>query len=268
VIRSGLRTLERPSSRKRRRALALVALAFALVGSLAAWLGNTGTVSAVVSVAPGASPDGVWATVDTNVTSNGIYRAATGPAVQGGIVIAKVLTAKSNTNHVLVSFDWTNAQQAQQIMNSSSVWLSIGLYHTTHTGNCNHTTSSSDTVQVYVNLTEGGQPYCAVLDTSETGFPTAQVVSNKLRLTQSVVGGYLRPQLDGTTGTNAACGAASSGALSADDAAWCNPATVSNADQRALFAIATVTTSGGIPFGSYQNNATSLQVFMQAQRSS
>jgi hypothetical protein len=267
-MQSDLRTLERPPSHKRRRALAIIALSVALLASVGAWLSTTGSISAVVTVAPGAPASGVFATVDTNVTSNGVYRASIGPGIQGGVVLAKVLTAKTNTNSVLVSYAWTNAQQAQLIFTSSFVWLSVGLYHTTHTGNCNHTASGLDTVQPYVNLTEGGQGYCAVLDTAETGYPTSQMVSNKLRLSQNMVGGYLTPSLDGTTGTNAACGAASSGALSADDAAWCNPATVSVNDQRALFAIATITTSGGIPYGTYQAQATNLQVFMQARRAS
>jgi hypothetical protein len=267
-MQSDLRTLERPPSHKRRRALAIVALAVALLGSVGAWLGTTGSTALSVSVAPGAPANGIFATVDTNVTSNGIYRAAIGPGVQGGVVLAKVLTAKANTNRVQVSYAWTNAQQAQLIFTSSAVWLSIGLYHTTHTGICNHTAGALDTVQPYVNLTEGGQGYCAVLDTAETGYPTSQMVSNKLRLSQNLVGGFLTPQLDGTTGTNAVCGAASSGALSADDAAWCNPATVSDNDQRALFAIATITTSGGIPYGSYQAQTSNLQVYMQARRAS
>lgn len=222
----------------RRRAIAIVLVAAAFIGSVTYWLASTGGSGSSISPPAGTPSSGKVADVTTmssTVTStNGAAQ------LQTGLALAELTTSKTMANQIRVEISWTNAVQGARVLNNPNVQISIGLYHTIHTGQCNSASHSVDAP--LVNLTDtDSNTYCAALDQGATGkFANS---TGKLLLAQNQVAGYLTPSLDGS-GTLSAC--TSSGS---DTDTWCQPASITDSSQRALYVIASIVTPGGIPQG-------------------
>lgn len=237
--------------RVRRRAIAILLVAAAFIGSVTYWLASTG--GSTSSIAPPAGTPSSGSIADVATMSSNVTSTNGAAQLQTGVALAKLTMSKTVTNHIRVEVSWTNAVQGARVLNNPNVQISIGIYHTIHTGNCNSASNSVDAP--LVNLTDtNADTYCAALDESATGkFANS---SGKLLLAQNQVAGYLKPSIDGS-GSLSAC--ASSGS---DTNTWCQPASVSDSNQRALYVIASIVTPGGIPQGQ-QPNLSSLTFYTQ-----
>ena len=236
----------------RRRALALLAVSISFVATAGYWLGATGTTSPSISPLPGTSNGAV---ADIAAMSSGVTRTNGGAQLQVGVALAKLTVAAAATNHLRLQVAWTNADQGGQVLNNPNAQISVGLYHPIHTGNCNASSQSVDAPLVNITDTDGST-YCGALDESATGSSSVSS-AGKLLLAKSIVGGYLKPALDGS-GSVAGCAGSS-----VDTGSWCQPSSISDADQRALFLVASIVTPGGIPQGQ-QASLDSLDFFEQA----
>lgn len=243
----------RPGPRARRRAVAIVAVAVALAVSLTYWLANTGATSSSISPPSGVPSDGKAADVTT--MSSTVTRTNGAAQLQTGVAIAKLTTGKALAKHLRVEVSWTNAVQGARVLNNPNAQISVGIYHTIHTGACNSPSNSVDAPLVDVTDTDSNT-YCAALDQGATGkFVSA---AGKLMLAQNQVTGYLLASVD-ASGTVNAC--ASSGS---DTDVWCQPSSVTDPSQRALFVIASIVTPGGIPQGQ-QPQLTSLNFYTEVR---
>ena len=240
-----------------RRLLPVAAIVVAAVTAATYFLGTSGSTSLSVSSPAGLPASG--AVADVTTMSSTVTRANGGAQLNTGVDVAKINVAAGYTNKIRVEIAWTNANQAISVLNNPHAQISVGLYHTIHTGNCN--TGSGTTVDApLVNLTDtDSATYCAALDQSATGSPSVSS-TGKLLLTTSDVGGNLNPALDGS-GSLSACAANTSN----DNDVWCQPASVTNSSQRALFVIASITVPGTIPPGQ-QASVSTLGFFVRARR--
>lgn len=228
----------RLARRAPRRAIATLLVLGAFVASFAYWLGSTGGSASSISPPPGTPSSGSVAEVTTmssDVTStNGAAQ------LQTGVALAKLTMSKTMANHIRVEISWTNAVQGARVLNNPNVQISIGVYHAIHTGDCNSASHSVDAPLVNVTDTDSNT-YCAALDENATGkFANP---SGKLLLAQNQVAGYLAPKVDGS-GSLSPCASSAS-----DTDTWCQPASVTDSNQRTLFVIASIVTPGGIPQG-------------------
>jgi len=226
---------------RRRRAAAMVFVAAALFASVGSFLATTGSSSPNVAPPPGTPSSGNVADVTNYVTT--VNRTNGGAQLQVGVSLAKIVVSSAFSKGIRVNIAWTNTSQAAKVLNNPNVQISIGLYHTIHTGNCNTSTSGNVDAPL-VNLTDtDSNTYCAALDQGATGQFASP--AGKLLLAQNQVGGFLLPSVDGS-GTLSACAASAT-----DTDTWCEPASLlpSNSNQRALFVVASIVTPGGIPQG-------------------
>lgn len=239
-----------------RRWLPVAAVAVAAVTAGTYFLGASASSNITISPPAGLPASGNVADVTTMAST--VTRANGGARLDTGVTVAKINVASAYTNKIRVEISWTNAGQAISILNNPHAQISIGLYHTIHTGNCN--TGSGTTVDApLINLTDtDSATYCAALDQSATGSPSVSS-TGKLLLTTAQVGGNLNPALDGSSALSAC---ASSGV---DTGGWCQPASVTDASQRALYAIASITIPGTIP-PSQQASVSTLGFFVRARR--
>ena len=242
---------------RRRRAAAIVFVGAALFASVGSFLATTGISSPSVAPPPGTPSSGNVADVTTYTST--VNRTNGAAQLQVGVTLAKIVVSSLFSNGIRVNIDWTNTAQAAKVLNNPNVQISIGLYHTIHTGSCN-TSSPGNVDAPLVSITDtDSNTYCAALDQGATGQFASP--TGKLLLAQNQVGGFLLPSVDGS-GALAAC--ASSGT---DTNTWCQPASLSsNANQRVLFVVASVVTPGGIPQGQQPSLATmSFYVGVNAQ---
>lgn len=228
----------RPGRRVRRRAVAIIVVSVAFVASVTYWLAITGATSSSISPPAGAPTSGAVAEVTT--MSSTVTRTNGAAQLQTGVALAKLATSKTEANHLRVEVSWTNAVAGARVLNNPNVQISVGVYHTIHTGACNSASNSVDAPLVNVTDTDSNT-YCVALDQGATGKFVSS--TGKLLLAQNQISGYLFTSVDGS-GSLSAC--ASSGS---DTDTWCQPASVSDASQRALFVIASIVTPGGIPQG-------------------
>jgi hypothetical protein len=241
-------------SRARRRAVAVVTVGLALIASVTVWLATTGVATTSISPPAGAPSSGDVANV-TSMSST-VTRTNGAAQLQTGVALAKLALAKSNSTGLRVDIAWTNANHTARVLSNPNVQISIGVYHTVHAGNCKSTAQSVDAP--LVNLTDtDSATYCAALDQGATGRFVSS--TGKLLLAQNQVDGFLLPALDGSD-TLDSC--ASSGG---DTDVWCQPASVTDPNQRALFLIASIVTPGGIPEGQ-QPDLNSLDFFIGVRR--
>ena len=242
--------------RARRRGVAILAICVAFISSLTYWLATTGSTTFSISPPSGAPTSGDIASVTT--MSSTVTRTNGAAQLETGVTLAKLALAKSNSTNLRVDVAWTNTNQAARVLNNPNVQISVGVYHTIHTGNCNSASQSVDAP--LVNLTDtDSNTYCAALDQGATGRFVSS--TGKLLLAGNQVGGFLIPVKDGS-GNLSSC--TSSGS---DTDVWCQPASISDSNQRALFVIASIVTPGGIPLGQ-QPNLTSLNFFIGVRRQS
>lgn len=222
----------------RRQALAVILVAFAFIASVSYWLATTGANSPSISPPSGTPSTGRIADVTT--MSSTVTRTNGAANLQTGVALAKLTMSKTWSNHLRIEVSWTNAVAGAQVLNNPNAQISVGIYHTIHTGNCNSASTNVDAPRV--NLTDtDSNTYCAALDQGATGkFANS---TGKLLLARNQVAGYLLASVDGS-GSLSAC--ASSGS---DTDTWCQPASLADSNQRALFVIASIVTPGGIPQG-------------------
>jgi len=240
-----------------RRRLAVAAIAVAAITTGTYFLATSGTTG--LTVAPPAGLPASGSVADVTPMASTVTRTNGGATLNTGVTIAKINVVASHTNRIRVEIAWTNVNQAVSVLNNPNAQISIGVYHAIHTGNCN--TGSGATVDApLINLTDtDSNSYCVALDQSATGSPSVSP-TGKLLLTKSIVAGNLNPSLDGS-GALSAC---ASNTLNDNDV-WCQPASVTDANQRALFVIASVTTPGTIPAGQ-QASVSTLGFFVKVRR--
>lgn len=241
-----------------RRRLAVVAIVVAAFSTGAYVLATSGTSNLAISSPPGLPASGhvadVTAMTGTVTRTNGAATLAT------GVRIAKVNVAAAYANKMSLQISWTNVSQAVSVLNNPNAQISIGVYHTIHSGNCNTAGTGSTVDAPLINLTDtDSATYCAALDQSATGSPSVST-TGKLLLTTSIVAGTLNPALAGS-GTVSACAVNTAN----DNDVWCQPSSVTDANQRALFVIASVTVPGSIPSGQ-QASVSTLGFFVTATR--
>jgi len=252
---SSVGTARRPVVLRRWLAVAAVAVAAITAGTY--YLGTSGSAGLSISTPPGLPASG--AVADVTTMSSTVTRTNGGAQLSTGVTVAKINVAKNYTNKIRVEIAWTNANQAISVLNNPNAQISIGVYHTIHTGNCNGSTGGTVTAPL-VNLTDtDNATYCVSLDQSSTGSPSVSS-AGKLLLAKDIVAGNVNPALDGS-GTLSACAAN----VSNDNDVWCQPASVTDANQRALFVIASVTTPGTIPPGQ-QASVSTLGFYVRVRR--
>src|SRR5579875_2175317 len=234
-----------------RKALAASAVALAaLVSGSLFYLGATGSTTTSISP-PAGAPSSTAAAQVTPVA--GTIQRRTGQALkQVGILLAKVTTAASTANHLKVSVDWLDPNDAGRVLNNPNAQLSIGLYHDVHTGACNQATSYTVTNSpTSVTLTDptDGATYCALLDTSATGSST--VSTGALFLSKEDLS---------SSGDSVLCTANTTN----DADTPCDPSYLaSNLAERVLYVGLSIVTPGGNPHGQ-QPQAGSLSFFVRA----
>ncbi|HET8895127.1 MAG TPA: hypothetical protein VFM96_13620 [Gaiellaceae bacterium] len=240
-----------------RRWLALAAVAAAAIATGTFFLGSSGSAGLSISTPPGLPASGNVADVTT--MSSTVTRTNGASVLTTGVTVAKLNVAKAYANKIRVEIAWTNANQAISVLNNPNAQISIGVYHPIHTGNCVGTTGGTVTAPL-INLTDtDSNTYCVSLDQSSTGSPSVSA-TGKLLLAKDIVAGNVNPALDGS-GALSACAAN----LVNDNDVWCQPASVTDANQRALFIIASVTTPGTIPPGQ-QASVSSLGFYVRVRR--
>lgn len=179
--------------------------------------------------------------------------------LQAGLAVAKVVVAKTASNHARLIVSWTNATAAAQVLNNPNAQISVGVYHPIHTGNCvAGPPNSVDSPLVNITDPDNSQSLCGSLDQSATGSSSVSS-TGKLLLAKSLVTGFLDPALDGS-GALSACASALN-----DSGGWCQPSSVSDSDKRALYLVSSIVTPGGIPQGQ-SATGTSLDFFVKAKR--
>lgn len=255
VISSARGTSRR--SRQLRRRLAVAAAASAAITTGTYFLAASGSGGLTISPPAGLPASGSVADV-TAMTST-VTRANGGANLQTGVTIAKVTVAGSYANKIRIEIAWTNVAQRVSVLNNPNAQISIGLYHTIHTGNCN-TGSGATTVAPLLNLTDtDSNTYCVALDQTATGSPSVSA-EGKLLLTANTIAGDINPKLSGSSSLSA-CAAN----VVNDNDVWCQPASIADANQRALFVVATVTIPGTIPAGQ-QASVSTLGFYVKASR--
>jgi hypothetical protein len=222
----------------RRRAIALVTISVAFGVSVSYWLAATGSSSSSISTPAGAPPGGAVAAV--TAMSASVTRTNGAAQLDTGVALAKLSMSKTVTDRIRVEVAWTDAVSGARVLNNPNAQISVGIYHTIHTGSCNAASQSVDAP--LINLTDtDSNSYCAALDQSSTGRFVSS--TGKLLLAANQIEGFLLPKTDGSGALNACTSSAT------DTDAWCQPASVTNSDQRALFVVASIVTPGGLPQG-------------------
>jgi len=249
--------------RRHRRALALTGLGLSFFGTVGFWLAATGVVTNSISPPAGSPSNGSFATVTPLSTT--VNRTNGGAQLQTGVALAKIVLSSAVTTSARVDVDWTNVGAAASILGNPNAQISIGLYYPIHTGNC--LTSTPGSVDApFINLTDtGNSTYCVTLDEGSTGRYVSS--TGKLLLAQNQVGGYLIPSIN--TSTISACGAApldGSGNPYDVTGTPCQPASITDSNQRALWVIASIVTPGTIPQG-VQPSLTTLSFFVGVKAS-
>ena len=233
-------------------AVLLIVCSFVLTGAF--WLGGSGTAGPSITPLAGSS-DGAVAAV-TAMTSS-VSRSSGGALLQTGVALSKIVVAASASNGIAVNVAWTNVSAAVRVLNNPNAQISIGLYHPIHTGNCVSASTSVDAPLVNITDTDS-TALCGALDQAATGSASVSP-TGKLLLAPTVVGGTLTPALDGS-GAISACAAAAN-----DNGGWCQPASISDSNQRALFVVASIVTPGTIPQGQ-QADLSTLDFFTSVRR--
>lgn len=250
--------ITRPS-RRRRQTFALVAIAVAILASVAAFgLANTGNSEAEIKPLPG-SEGGAVAVV--TAMSSKVTRPNGGAQLNTGVALARIAVAQAAASHIRVNVSWTNVQEVSGgILGNPNSQISIGLYHPIHSGECTSSDKESNkgkeiaAPRVTIEDTNA-EKLCGALDEASTGSSTVSA-EGKLLLTKTLIGGFMEPSIAGKAALNA---------CSATAEAWCHTETVKDENQDPLYLVASIVTPGGIPQGQ-QSVAGSLKFFVNVKR--
>lgn len=251
-------TMTRASAKgsKRRRAIALIASALAVVAAVGTFmLGGTGSSSPSIKELPGANSGAV---AQVTELSSAVTRPNGAAQLDAGVALDRLLIAEEASSHIQVSAFWTNVQEAAKVLLNPNAQLSIGLYHPIHTGECSATDDESnkgkevDAPRVTIEDTNK-EKLCGALDEAAKGSASVSG-TGKLLLSKGLIGGYLRPSLNGEKLS----------ACAASGTSWCKPATAGE-HQAALYLITSIVTPGGIPQGE-QAQASKLNFYTKVKR--
>ncbi|HVH50947.1 MAG TPA: hypothetical protein VM690_02290 [Gaiellaceae bacterium] len=255
---SGLELIPRRSTAKvLRRLLVVGAAVAAAVTTGLFFLGSSGTGGLSISAPAGLPASGNVADVTT--MSSNVTRTNGAALLQTGVTIAKINVAESYSAKIRVEISWNNVNNAATLLNNPNTQISIGIYHAIHTGNCVGTAGATTTAPL-INLTDtDSNTYCVSLDQTATGSPSVSA-TGKLLLAKNLIAGNLNPIQD-LSGAEIACAAN----VANDNDVPCQPAGVTDANQRALFVIASLTTPGTVPVGQ-QASVGSLSFFVRVRR--
>ncbi len=253
--------LSNPKRNRRRMAVlsaVILAAACGTIGSFA--LANSGSVSASVTPPAGAPSTGQSVSVDTAIASsisvsNGDDSSA---KLDKGVVLGRISVTPVDAAKIKAEVYWTDPYDATDELRSPHAQISMGLYYPVHSGSC--VSASKDTwVNTYVNVTDSGTTYCAVLDKTASG--SQNVAEGKIMESVHQPGGFLLPDLsDG--GSLPACSSVSSANYSAAETSpsnWCQPSSVSGSG--VIYVASAILTPGGIPQGQ-QSQLSSLHFFI------
>lgn len=249
----------RSTALRLRRRLAVIAIVVAAAATGTYFLAASGTTG--LSISPPAGLPASGAVAEVTPMSSTVTRTNGGATLQTGVTVAKIAVAASYSNKIRVEIFWTNANQSISVLNNPDAQISIGVYHAIHTGNCNTDIGSGATIVApLINLTDtDSATYCVSLDQTATGSPSVSS-AGKLLLERNLVGGNLNPGVDASSALSACASN-----ISNDNDVWCQPASITNANQRALFVIASVTVPGTIPVGQ-QASVSTLGFYVKVRR--
>ena len=240
---------KRARSRRRRRALLVLALAGSLVATGGAWLADTGTTTLNIQPAPGLASDGKVASITP--LSSSFTRPNGNAQIQAGVAIDKIEIAQGFATSVKLDLAWLNPGDAAQVLNNPNAQIHVGLYYPIYTGTCASGESASVDSQ-RATITDGAT-LCTRLDASATG---AIVDNGKMILHFTQLSGFIRPGTADPTPTECTS--------STENTTWCAPAGL-GASKNVLYVAATIATPGGKPAGQ-QNNVSSLEFFTRVDR--
>ena len=128
-------------------------------------LANSGSVSASIQPAAGAPSGGQVASVDTAIASsisvtNGDNNSAN---LDTGVVLGRISVTPVDAASIKAEVYWTDPYDATDELRSPNAQISMGLYYPVHDGSC-VTASKGTWINTYVDVTDSGTTYCAVLD--------------------------------------------------------------------------------------------------------
>ena len=252
-------------NRMRMAALGAVILvaAGATVTSFA--LANSGSVSASIQPAAGAPSGGQVASVDTAIASSiSVTNGDNGSAnLDTGVVLGRISVTPVDAASIKAEVYWTDPYDATDELRSPNAQISMGLYYPVHDGSC-VTASKGTWINTYVDVTDSGTTYCAVLDKTAVG--SGNVADGKILESVHQPGGYLLPDLtDG--GSLPSCSSVASTSYSTVEQSpsnWCQPSSVSGSG--VIYVASAILTPGGVPQGQ-QSQLKSLSFFINVTRS-
>ena len=234
-------SLQRAHRRRRSRAVAVTAVAVALLVTTVYWLSASGATGTNITAPPGLTNGAVAA---VSAMSSTVTASNGGAQKDTGVTLAKLFVAQDFTTKITVSIAWTNAVNANKVLNNPNAQIVVGLYHPIAT-----TTSGGSCPNPQVKVSDSGSYFCAAEDTTAGG---SQAVSGgELFLAQSLVTGYVTPSVSGATAGTNPCTSTSIG--------WCQPTGTDATNigtgitggfgsaQRLIYAIASITVPGGAP---------------------
>ena len=252
-------------SRKRMAALGAVILiaAGATVTSFA--LANSGSVSASIQPPAGAPSGGQVASVDTSIASSiSVTKGDNASAnLDTGVVLGRISVTPVDAASIKADIYWTDPYDATDELRSPNAQISMGLYYPVHAGSC-VTASKGTWINTYVDVTDSGTTYCAVLDKTAGG--SGNVADGKILESVDQPGGYLLPDLT-DSGSLPTCSSVASGSYSTVEQSpsnWCQPSSVSGPG--VIYVASAILTPGGIPQGQ-QSQLKSLSFLINVTRS-
>lgn len=231
--------------RRRRAALAALALAASLLATGGAWLAETGTTVVAVSPPPGIAPDGRVASFAPMSAS--FTRPNGNAQIVAGLATGEIRFAQGYSTSLKVDMAWLNPGDAAQVLNNPNAQIHVGLYYPIYTGTCvgGEIPAVSST---RATIGTGFGTLCTRLDENASG---EIVDGGKMILHRTRLAGFLRP---GTADPAPAACTANTASTS-----WCAPSGL-DADKNVLYVAVTIVTPGGKPAGQ-ENNVSALEFY-------
>lgn len=235
---------------RRRRVLALLALAGAAAATSVFFLADTGTTSLSVGTPPGLSAGGKL--TDVSSMSSSFTRPEGNASIQAGVALERLVIAQGYEDRVKVDISWLDPQDAGDVLNNPNAQIYVGVYHPIHTGSCTSGNDGSvgDTAATITDSTLTPTTYCAQLDTSAAG---AIVNAGKMILSRTQLGGFITTSATAPSPTTCA----------STGSAWCLPTSGLAAGQSIAWLGFTIVTPGGKPAGQ-QNNVSQLDFYVHS----
>jgi hypothetical protein len=235
---------------RRRRVLAVLALAGAAAATSVFFLADTGTTTLSVATPPGLSGSGNL--TDVTAMSSSFTRPQGNASIQAGVALERLVIAQGFENRVKIDVSWLDPQDAGDVLNNPNAQIYVGVYHPIHTGSCTSGANGSldDTAATITDSTLTPTTYCAQLDASAAG---TIVNAGKLILSRTQLGGFITTSATAPSPTTCA----------STGSAWCLPTSGLSAGQSVAWLGFTIITPGGKPVGQ-QNNVSQLDFYVRS----